>query len=444
MPEPPTELIPAPRERCRAITTDGHRCKNGATYNGHLCWPHAHHRHPVLPDPTHVVIPLLEDHASIQLVLSQVTHGLLTHKLDTDRARTIIYSCQIAASTMPRPPRLPTPQPGPTDANQTSAPDGQMAGPQPNPADFEPTSGAAAPTPASSALSASSGVSPLHLAGEEDTVYRLALDYEGIVSGDGDLPAPSSHWQPASPEATPWDLLHAAPNQSKPTPRDPHDPDTHCDCPICGEIEKMKGNSWDHPHLQPVVNPYCKRNRPGCEGPGSPTQCSYCEGVYKYDPRPYDRRRRQSRRDSSLSEESHASNPRRRASSGERVEGGEPRSAHGSAYIDDDFDPALRLPNPIPEQFPDDDPMIRSYIPLSEDLDLKAESEPAGRPPHPAPRTLYPDSTPYPAPCPTVIPKSYYPPTPAPSTKPHPSNQGVPPAPAIRPQPAPCPVPCNL
>ena len=108
-PTPPTE----PREKCRAITTDGHRCKNGATYNGHLCWPHAHHRNPVLPDPSHVVVPLLEDHASVQLVLSQVTHGLLTNKLDPERARAIIYACQVTAVTLPRPARLPSPESNP-------------------------------------------------------------------------------------------------------------------------------------------------------------------------------------------------------------------------------------------------------------------------------------------------------------------------------------------
>ncbi|MGA7521433.1 MAG: hypothetical protein WBW84_03070, partial [Acidobacteriaceae bacterium] len=105
MPEPATEPTNAPtpeeKPRCRAITTSGHRCKSNAMHKSHLCYPHSVHRNPVLPDPTHVAIPVLEDHASVQLVLSQITHGLLSNKLDPERARALIYACQVAAATMP-------------------------------------------------------------------------------------------------------------------------------------------------------------------------------------------------------------------------------------------------------------------------------------------------------------------------------------------------------
>ncbi len=267
-PTPAPASTPAPEEkpRCRAITTDGHRCKSGALYEGHLCWPHFHHRHPVLPDPTHVSIPLLEDHASIQLVLSQVAHGLLTHKLDSERARALIYTCQVANATLPRPPRMPSPQP---------------TQPTPDPSQRRPDE-----------------------EDDDDQVYRLALDYQGPISADGDLPAPNAHWQPPSPDATPWDLIDAAPNQSKPTPRSPWDPDAHCSCAICTELLKLEADPRSHPHLQPVVNPYCRQNRPGCQGPASSSRCHYCESLYKCDPDKYDRPRRRNPRPSERSEAS--------------------------------------------------------------------------------------------------------------------------------------------
>ncbi|MFZ0633082.1 MAG: hypothetical protein WAM56_17480 [Acidobacteriaceae bacterium] len=373
MPEPtpePTnapEPTPAEKPRCRAITTSGHRCKNNAAHNGHLCYPHAHHRNPVLPDPTHVAIPLLEDHASIQLVLSQVTHGLLTLKLDPERARAIIYCCQVAAATMPRPPRMSTPQANPQPVGPTTV--GTTADP------LRP---------------AACGPWPDDDDDNDDLVYRLAVDDQGIICGDGDLPAPNAHWQPASPEATPWDLLDAAPNQSKPTPRSPWDPDTHCSCAICTELLKMEADPINHPHLQPVVNPFCKRNRAGCQGPVSENRCSYCEGLYKYDPAKYDRQRR--RRSSEPTDETwpeqrdRVPHPSRPAVPGERVGSREtepvknPRTPYVCQPCADVGEPEPQpLPNPIPDQFPDADPMLNAYIPADPEdsdaaLDLNASA----------------------------------------------------------------------
>jgi hypothetical protein len=163
---------------------------------------------------------------------------------------------------------------------------------------------------------------------EEDLVYRLALDDQGIICGDGELPLPSVHWQPPSPEATPWDLIEAAPNQSKPTPRSPSDPDSHHNCAICDEIRKMQGSPYRHPHLQPVVNPFCKHNQPGCQGPASDSRCLFCESVCQSNPDTYNRPRRRTR------------------SQALRPTVPEPQP----------------LPNPLPEQFPDNDPMINPRI----------------------------------------------------------------------------------
>ncbi|MGA7525184.1 MAG: hypothetical protein WBW84_22235, partial [Acidobacteriaceae bacterium] len=207
-------------------------------------------------------------------------------------------------------------------------------------------------------------------------------DYEGLISGDGDLPAPSAHWQPPSPEATPWDIIHAAPNQSKPTPISPFEPETHRNCNICAEIRRLQGIPAMHPHLQPVVNPYCKFNRPGCQGPASDSRCISCDTVYLANPRKYNRAR--------------------------------PRPDRPSEYSQDPSVPSLveslpepqPRPNPLPEQFPDNDPMLNGYI------DPNASTESAFL---------------YPVPCTPllkVIPQTYYPPTPFPATKPPSPNQG--------------------
>jgi hypothetical protein len=100
-----------PKPQCRAIRTDGRRCRGIALHGLHLCYSHYHHRFPALADPGHLSIPLLEDAASIQLLMTQVAHGLLSNKLDPARARTTIWAAQVAAFTLPRPARLKDPEP---------------------------------------------------------------------------------------------------------------------------------------------------------------------------------------------------------------------------------------------------------------------------------------------------------------------------------------------
>ena len=110
-PEAAIPTQPTPKPQCRAIRTDGHRCRGIALAGLHLCYAHYHHRFPSLADPDHLSVPLLEDAASIQLLMTQVAHGLLSNKLDPARARTAIWAAQVAAYTLPRPARLKDPEP---------------------------------------------------------------------------------------------------------------------------------------------------------------------------------------------------------------------------------------------------------------------------------------------------------------------------------------------
>jgi hypothetical protein len=252
-PEPGAQC-PAPGARnapCRAITTAGQRCKNDALDNSHLCYSHARHRHPTLPHPTQVSIPLLEDHASVQLVTTQVIHGLLTLKMEPDRARTILYALSIVASTLPRFARLPAPNP--------------PSAPNPEP-------GARHPEP------------------DHTQVHTLTLDEYGPISADGDQPAPNAHWSRPAPGVDPLAVLDAAPNTPRPDPLPATEPLTHCECPTCRQLFLHGIDPTLHPHLQPIQNPHCSFNHPHCQGPESDTRCPACETMRKLMPH---RRRKQ-------------------------------------------------------------------------------------------------------------------------------------------------------
>jgi hypothetical protein len=202
MPEPipvvtgrfdPEHPLPAPekRARCRALTADGHRCKNLTVGALHLCYSHYRNRRPALPDPERVSVPLLEDRSAIQLMLTQILHGILSRRLDPQEARAALYALHIAALTVPRPPRIPA-------------------------EDLEPA------------------------------VHHLGRDHQGFISADGDLAQP-----PLNPACVAADSDEAARNlMDKPEPPnrvdpedaapDPPNPDpTHnletCPCFTCSD-----------------------------------------------------------------------------------------------------------------------------------------------------------------------------------------------------------------
>src|SRR5579872_2113170 len=97
--------IPSNRPFCRALTVDGVRCKKRVLGGLHLCYSHYRNRRPALPEPRQVSVPLLEDRSAIQLMATQILHGILSHRLDPQRARAATYVLHVAALTVPRPPR---------------------------------------------------------------------------------------------------------------------------------------------------------------------------------------------------------------------------------------------------------------------------------------------------------------------------------------------------
>ncbi len=104
-PEAPTPTAPKPKRRCRCLRTNGIQCNSWTLGDhGNFCYTHSHYRHPECPRKgSKIVMPLLEDHSAIQLVLSQLAHGIFSGALDNASARTLAYICQVAAFTLPRP-----------------------------------------------------------------------------------------------------------------------------------------------------------------------------------------------------------------------------------------------------------------------------------------------------------------------------------------------------
>lgn len=95
---------PKPKRRCRALRVNGVQCNAVSLRGGNFCFKHEHHRYPRLPSRSdRISIPLLEDHASIQLLATQVAQGLLADTLDPARAGKILYACQVAGFSLPRP-----------------------------------------------------------------------------------------------------------------------------------------------------------------------------------------------------------------------------------------------------------------------------------------------------------------------------------------------------
>lgn len=100
--EAPPPAPPRPR-RCRSLTVRGRQCVASAVRGEDFCIAHIRYRYPVCPTGARIAVPLLEDLETIQVVATQVAHGLFTQILDPWRAGKILYACQVASLTIARP-----------------------------------------------------------------------------------------------------------------------------------------------------------------------------------------------------------------------------------------------------------------------------------------------------------------------------------------------------
>ena len=257
-PAPPTEAPTPPLDnpRCRALTVSGQRCKSTCLDGLHLCHTHYNYRHPALPDPKHVVVPFLEDDASITLMLTQVTHGLLSNQLDPVRARTTIYGLQVAALVIAN-----------KDRREARA--------------------------ARAAAQAAKTGAPLPAPVPDEQVSRLGYDHEGFISADGDLPEPNPLCPELSAGPVPWDLADQIHPHNQPAPdqrfgdppstiearreeqQKPEDPWN--DERLARQREfgrKGQANQYDRPG--PGERYYCPSATHGCLGPRYDHCCTSC------------------------------------------------------------------------------------------------------------------------------------------------------------------------
>jgi hypothetical protein len=249
-----------PKPQCRAIRTDGRRCRGIALHGLHLCYPHYHHRFPALADPGHLSIPLLEDAASIQLLMTQVAHGLLSNKLDPARARTTIWAAQVAAFTLPRPARLKDPEPQGEPVHRIG---------------FDHESIICADTTPTENLADLNHLCQVPATADE--IWQ-AQDAPHSVN----QPPPEQRyidpWHPAPPPQ-PVPAQYNVPPPPPPKPRPNHESGLPCHCPPCTErreyyIQKAQG----HPRKKSALidNPLCPSGNPTCLGPASEFACRAC------------------------------------------------------------------------------------------------------------------------------------------------------------------------
>lgn len=128
----------APSSECRCLTVRGVKCRQHAIRGQDHCVAHIPERRtPKFPSsPQAVVVPLLEDHGAIQLMTSQILHGLLSCSLAPNVATAAIACCRVAGSTLARPvaPRAkpqdrPEPLPESVSETETDA-SGSLIGPR--------------------------------------------------------------------------------------------------------------------------------------------------------------------------------------------------------------------------------------------------------------------------------------------------------------------------
>jgi hypothetical protein len=104
----PEHPDPKAVRRCRSLTTRGIQCRHSAMRGFDYCCAHFNRGPIVLGKPGRIVVPLLEDHSAIQLMCTRICHASLNKEIDADAARQALSACKIAASTLPRSPRVQT------------------------------------------------------------------------------------------------------------------------------------------------------------------------------------------------------------------------------------------------------------------------------------------------------------------------------------------------
>jgi hypothetical protein len=92
---------PIELQRCQHVKATGTQCESLAMPEKPFCHYHQQWR-PMTIMGTKIVLPLLEDAASIQLAITQVTHMLINFMIDHKTASLALYALQVASMNLKR------------------------------------------------------------------------------------------------------------------------------------------------------------------------------------------------------------------------------------------------------------------------------------------------------------------------------------------------------
>ena len=104
--------------RCCSLTISGNRCKQSAVRGQNYCTTHLNRNPRVFEEPGHIIIPLLEDHAAVQLTATKILSGLANGTIKPDVANAMNHTLSTVVRTLPRPAPL---KPGHSEPRQQPA-----------------------------------------------------------------------------------------------------------------------------------------------------------------------------------------------------------------------------------------------------------------------------------------------------------------------------------
>lgn len=94
------------KNRCRHIAYSGYQCRRPSLEGQSFCYQHAKFSEPQPASPYSrqpaIMIPLLDDRATLQVVIAEVMRALVVRSITAEEARAIFYGLQLASANLGR------------------------------------------------------------------------------------------------------------------------------------------------------------------------------------------------------------------------------------------------------------------------------------------------------------------------------------------------------
>jgi hypothetical protein len=93
------------KNRCRHIAYSGYQCRRPSLEGHSFCYQHTRFSEPQpAPNrrPPAIVIPLLDDRATVQVVIAETMRALVARSITAEEARAIFYGLQLASANLGR------------------------------------------------------------------------------------------------------------------------------------------------------------------------------------------------------------------------------------------------------------------------------------------------------------------------------------------------------